>query len=297
MEELFDQGKDNVTRSDRQLFTPSSFARKHFSYLQEAGRLKSLKPHTSSREDLESFLFLHVRKGSGILTIKEEEYTLRAGDSALVDCRESYGHTSSAEDPWELEWVHFDGSKAEALYPLFLKQNDGKAVFRDTDFDGGIIDRLMALKSLAPFEGELEADCLLGILLKECMKKAGTGEETPKLSRDDYEKLREFINRRAGSINAGEDGLRELCQVLPGYSYEEIAAGFEEYYGISATDYLKNRQLNKAKELLRFTIKPLDEVAGESGIGDLEALRELFLKQEEMSPEDYRKRWAQWIKG
>ena len=37
-----------------------------------------------------------------------------------------------------------------------------------------------------------------------------------------------------------------------------------------------NRRFNKAKELLRFTIKPVDEIIDESGIKDAELFKKLF---------------------
>lgn len=48
--------KEN-TLSDRILVTPSSYARNHYLYVQEVGTLKSLQPHISRREKLESYLF------------------------------------------------------------------------------------------------------------------------------------------------------------------------------------------------------------------------------------------------
>ena len=58
-----------------------------------------------------------------------------------------------------------------------------------------------------------------------------------------------------------------------------------------------NRKFNKVKELLRFTIKSIDEIISEVGIEDEKALRDYFMETEEMTPEDYRRRWAQWIKS
>ena len=39
------------------------------------------------------------------------------------------------------------------------------------------------------------------------------------------------------------------------------------------------------------------DVAAEAGFQKETVFRELFQKYEEMSPEEYRRKWAQWIKG
>ena len=49
-------------QSDRILYTPSTFARSSLLHLQEVGTLKALKPHTSSRDNLKSFLLFVVLK-------------------------------------------------------------------------------------------------------------------------------------------------------------------------------------------------------------------------------------------
>ena len=50
--------KQNIVESDRVIYTPSVFARSPLFYVQEVGTLRSLKPHLSLRQGLESFLFL-----------------------------------------------------------------------------------------------------------------------------------------------------------------------------------------------------------------------------------------------
>ena len=71
---------------------------------------------------------------------------------------------------------------------------------------------------------------------------------------------------------------------------------FEKDYGIGLRGYIMNRRLNAAKELLRFTIKSISEVIVESGVMNEDLFYQLFEENERMSPEEYRKKWAQWIK-
>lgn len=97
-----------------------------------------------------------------------------------------------------------------------------------------------------------------------------------------------------------EDTLKEVLDYWRGVvaSKEEMDHDdvFFKKYGISREDYILNRKFNKAKELLRFTIKSIDEIVVESGIGEGD-LRRMLMETEKMTPEDYRKKWAQWIKS
>lgn len=71
---------------------------------------------------------------------------------------------------------------------------------------------------------------------------------------------------------------------------------YEQYYGIHIDEYVDNRRLNAAKELLRFSIKPVAEVAAVSGIGNEAVMQRMFQEKEGMSAEEYRQKWAQWIR-
>lgn len=86
----------DVVSSDRILYTPSRFARASLLHLQEIGTLKALKPHTSHRDNLSSFLFFIVLSGEGSLSYDEKHYNLITGDMVFIDCSKPYSHTMPA---------------------------------------------------------------------------------------------------------------------------------------------------------------------------------------------------------
>ena len=65
------------------LATPSSYAKKHYLYVQEIGTLTSMEPHVSSRENISSYLFLTVLKGEGYLTYRGRKHYIQAGGLCL----------------------------------------------------------------------------------------------------------------------------------------------------------------------------------------------------------------------
>ena len=81
-----------------------------------------------------------------------------------------------------------------------------------------------------------------------------------------------------------------------GMSIAELNELFVMQYGIAMEEYLNNRRFNAAKELLRFSIKPVDVIATESGIGDVIILQKMFGDKENMTAEEYRSKWAAWIR-
>lgn len=280
---------NDITLSNRKLHTPSDFARKNLLYIQEVGNLKSLKPHVSKREKLESYLFFVVIKGSGKVTIGEKEYHVTEGDGIFIDCMKPYQHISDEENPWELAWVHFNGVNAEGYYNMFIQKNNGMPSYslgkskKYTKIIENVMDNQDDKDTMSELKTALLLTELLTMIIGDVSSNPGRKEE--KL----LSKLREVINERFQEENLFE----KLCIE---FNLDEMKIN-EEYknkYGIDLCDYILNRRFTYAKELLRFTIKPVKEVVQESGICNSDLFRHLFIENEGMTAEEYRKKWSQW---
>lgn len=277
---------EGVTRSNRVLHTPSTFARTNLLYVQEVGELKSLCPHVCRRENLKSYLILIVLNGQGSVKTNGHLYELREGDCAFLDCMNLYEHLSSKEDPWELMWVHFYGNNAEVYYRLFQEKNDNRPVFRPSNKEKveESIKEILFLKDEKDLMSELKAALQLTTLLTICVSDV-TGEVR-------LEEVREFINK-----NYCEKRLVEMMCNRYNKDETELNEVFYKNYGIELRDYILVRRFTVAKELLRFTIKDISIIIEESGIGNEDLFRQLFKENEGMSAEEYRMKWAQWIKN
>ena len=99
-------------QSSRILYPPSPFARSSLLHLQEVGSLSAIRPHTSKREKLQSYLCFMVEDGEGELVYEGKKYELRSGDVVFIDCRKAYSHSTGMNPNaglWSLRWCHFYG--------------------------------------------------------------------------------------------------------------------------------------------------------------------------------------------
>ncbi len=283
-----------ITDSVRMLHTPGEFARKNLLYVQEVGRLKSLRAHKSQRENLNSYLFFGVESGEGTVFIGSDSYKVREGDCVLINCSNYYAHESSVDKPWELIWVHFNGHGAEEYFRLFMEQNEHKSVFRPGSMKDmkAYIGELMECQKEKDLEAELQSGEILLRLLNSCilsvMRQKGNQQDRYK---EICREIRESVNERYRQANL-------VAALAEKYEMEEdeLDDCFHKTYGITLRDYILNRRFTAAKELLRFTIKPVKEIIDESGIGNDDLFRRLFQDGEGMTAEEYRMKWAQWVK-
>lgn len=280
MEGIF--ASEGITKSDRNLYTPSSFAKQNLLYVQEVGKLESLTPHVCKRSNIDSYLIMEVLDGKGKIIYENNDIELYKGECIWIDCRLPFEHVSSQDEPWQLAWVHFNGKGAEAFYRFFREKN-GSIHFTSTDSlrVQDLIDEIH--KNIKEYMSEIKIHGILTQLIVNCALL--------KSEKNAMEEVREYIN-----FNYRE---RDLIRVLAekfAFKKAEMGELFEKNYGIGIQDYVMNRRFNVAKELLRFTIKPIDEVVVESGIENVSLFYKLFEENEGLSPEEYRRKWAQWIK-
>ena len=119
-------------QSSRILYTPSPFARSSLLHLQEVGSLTAIKPHTSKREKLQSYLCFIVEDGEGELVYEGKKYELRRGDVVFIDCRKAYSHSTGMNlnaGLWSLQWCHFYGPNMGAIYRKD-QERGGRPVFQ-----------------------------------------------------------------------------------------------------------------------------------------------------------------------
>ena len=234
-----------------------------------------------------------VMSGNGRVSFDGKDYSVKAGDCAFIDCRRSYEHCSGEDSQWELMWVHMDGALLRDYYGIFLEKNGGSPVFKAADIKkySGIIDEVMSNQDEKDITSEYVSHNLLTNLVTTMLVEI-INEDNKKLNPDILNSIRESVNARFKE----EDLLESVCGE---YGMDEIAINrqFKDKYGIDLCDYILNRRFNCAKELLRFSVKPVKEIVVESGIMNTDLFRHLFIENEGMTAEEYRKKWAQWNRG
>lgn len=66
---------------------------------------------------------------------------------------------------------------------------------------------------------------------------------------------------------------------------------FNESYGTTINNYVNVLRITKAKQMLRFSDKRIDEIGQAVGMDDSNYFSRAFKKVEGISPSEYRKMW------
>lgn len=279
-------GRKEVTDSTRILCTPSFFARSTLLYIQEIGKLKSLKGHVSQRERLDSYLFLLVLSGQGTLTYGNHIYQLNAGNLAFIDCNRSYAHQCSDERPWELMWVHFNGSQMGRYYTYYTQKYTVPVFFSSNpSFYIDLIEQIMSIADDNSDISELNIAHLLNALVTRILTKSDNPELLPSAAEKIYA-VKTFIDGHFHQ-SLSLDLLAKQFYI----SKYHMAREFKKTYGATIVSYILKKRITHAKGLLRFTNLQIEKIAAACGIEDSSYFNRVFHKTEGVSAREYRKMW------
>lgn len=281
-----------VTNTRRVINTPAPFTRANFFYIQEAGYLKSLKPHLSHRSGLKSYLFLVVLSGSGEVAYRDTaQHALttvmaQAGDCFFLDCMGEYTHISSESEPWELLWLHFYGPSADAYYSYFREQ-------KSWHFHTGHLSELtLSIQSVIRYHEEpdddtdlLTAQQIVNILTVICTE-TNRREDTDSALSNKLKLILHYLDEHY-TEDISLDFLAEQFYISKYYLSRE----FKKEYGTTIIQYILAKKITNAKELLRYSDFSIEEIARCCGIDDASYFNKVFKKAEGCTASEYRKQW------
>ena len=290
-------------RSSRILYTPSPFARSSLLHLQEVGSLTAIRPHTSKREKLQSYLCFMVEDGEGELVYEGKKYELKSGDVVFIDCRKAYIHSTGLNpntELWSLRWCHFYGPSMPAIYAKYCERG-GLPVIRGDDVARGddascgadvsqystILTDIYTLASSSDYIRDMRINGKLNDLLTLLMESSWHREaHTNAPKKMEISQVKSFLDEHYKE--------KLSLESVAGHFFIDkhyLARLFKEQYGVTLVTYLQQVRITHAKRMLRFTDKSIEEIGLECGIGELNYFSRVFKKLEGVSPSEFRRVW------
>ncbi len=273
--------------SDRILATPSSYARSHYLYVQEAGTLQSLEPHISRRQNLNSFLFLVVLEGRGLLFYDGVQHEISAGDCAWIDCNRSYFHESSADHPWSLKWVHFYGLEAVRFHDAYLARGNA-CLFHPRNilpFTQAIDQLYFCHQNKSPL-AELLSNKYITDIITLCFTENESLRQGESSIPEKLKQIHDFLMENYASKISLEELSRRFF-----ISKYHLSREYKKAFGTTIGSDLTYQRISHAKSMLRFGDSSIDTIAISCGFQDAAYFIRVFKKAERMTPLEYRKKW------
>lgn len=236
--------------------------------------------HQMRRRHHANYLLIYCVKGRGKLSISSGHRDVTAGDLIILPAGMPHAYSASADDPWSVYWVHFDGRLAQT-YSDFLAIEQpivsiGKLPSLIAEFES-----LLALRHssyvLTPFVhgSNLLKSLLTGLAVNIARTRQGGGM--------DLTVLAGLMQRRL----SGELDLEDLAKVAHLSKFHFIRR-FRQLTGNTPIQYFIHLKMQHACRLLDSSEDPIKRIAAAVGYEDPYYFSRIFKRVIGVSPQHYR---------
>ncbi|WP_331769283.1 AraC family transcriptional regulator (plasmid) [Embleya sp. NBC_00888] len=231
-----------------------------------------------------------VTRGSGFLTLQGHpgRHEVRPGTFFWLplEVRHSYGPSTG---DWDEYWVLFEGPAAEA-YASLGYLGTVRPVVEPADGAEALALCVRVLELLARPQS-LGAHVAATSSLYALINAVGTGErasaEPGRARRDLGRRALELLDRAEGSVRISAIA-KELA-----VSRDSLAVAVRQVTGSTPTVYLARRRIDRAKELLTDTDRPVALVARDVGYPDPAYFTRVFTRHVGVAPSVFRRQQTQ----
>jgi AraC-like DNA-binding protein len=230
----------------------------------------------------------YVMNGSG-----GERVELTAGEGFLFGRNAFQQYGSSAREPWDIRWIHFD---THFPLPMLSEADDcGSLLFTFSGHERfkQLTEEMYALCNPFGTRHEPRLSALLYEILVELV------QHSERLAGSQTLEKQNVIRRTADQIRqrSAEGWNLERMAELAGYSSYHFLRLFQQVMGKSPNRYVTECRIDTAKLLLATTAWSVTEVAARCGFAQASYFIKVFRAAEGLSPNKYRLLYGQGFSG
>lgn len=254
----------------------------------DIGFFPHAKYHYRERPDgCDAFILIFCIQGEGWARTGEGEAKLiRKYDALVLPPHLTHAYGASADDPWSIYWVHFQGELAPHYFRLLpLSDYRIQVSANDALHLTDLFERSFA--KLADKSYSLSHRIYANVLLQEllgviAMQSPDAGERT----------LSDYVERSIAWMRERLTHKLTIGQLADSVnlSRSHYMAVFKRVTGSSPMHYFQQLKIRQACTYLDLTDWPVKEIAGKLGYRDALYFSRVFKKEMGSSPSQYRER-------
>lgn len=229
------------------------------------------------------YLIHFILDGRGSYTAGGETYALKAGDAFLIRPGVSTFYQADLDEPWAYTWAAFDGAEAEELLGQCGFDQDNPVYVQEANAQLRDLCGQLAGRFASADYSQLELRGLLYLIFSRMLKA-----EPPVRSELQWE----YVKKACDYI---EHNFRYDIRVADiaryvGIDRTYLYKVFIAVKGLSPLQYLLEKRLNEARNLLLLTPLKVTEIAYSCGFHDAPSFCRHFKLSEGSTPLQYRKK-------
>lgn len=246
-------------------------------------------------EGFSTHQLLFARGGQGHVRIPgREPFSFGPMQYMLLPADLPHEYFPVSDEPWEVGYISFSGTKIEALLEHFGFESCELHNMYDADCIWSVLDKLWKIADDNEEGSEWEGARILYNLLLELNRERLNHEQInhkPVSSFTDEDTSRDVVLKAANYLNEHYNENISLSNVASslGYTHQYLNKLFHKTYGMSMLQYVQKLRLDKAIILLSSNdVITIKDIAGYVGMETNYFIR-TFRKATGVTPDQYRK--------
>ena len=225
----------------------------------------------------------YVISGTGTVESPRGIFHPSAGDAYLLRANEPHKYYADARSPWVKIWVNLQGKLITPILDAYGLTHS--LYLPDLDIYD-FIQRIHAIASPDDVDINKAMDGSCKVFLELCQfirNNLNAGELEKPVPRN-ISQLKEYLD-----VHLEERLTLEKCSEITYLSISQTIRRFRSAYGMTPCEYLNQRRINTAKQLLQNSTLSVEEIASQTGFPDHNYFSKYFKKKVGLSPSKFRK--------
>ncbi|OXS78738.1 AraC family transcriptional regulator [Domibacillus enclensis] len=257
--------------------TPSEFAKTSLFYLIYSGTFYCTSDYCIDRNNWNSYLFMHVKKGSITIHYDDREFVATENHFVFLNCYKP--HLYQADEQTEFDWFHFSGNASDSYFDTLFQKNGCVYAIEDHYVLTDCLKRILRMTETEAVD-EDAASIMIHQILYELKQYKNHGEEVHLKAIRNVTKYIEHHYKEPIML----DDMAKVARLSP-YYFSRI---FKKQMNCSPYQYLVNYRINNAKKLLHHTNLSVQEITYASGFNSVSHFVSIFKKHTNLTPKKFR---------
>lgn len=225
----------------------------------------------------------YVISGTGTVESPRGTFHPKAGDTYLLCANEPHKYYADPKYPWVKIWVNLQG---KLITPILNAYGLTHSMYLPKLDTYEFIQRIHAIASPDDIDVDEAMDECCKVFLELCQyirNNLNAGELEKPVPRN-ISLLKEYLD-----VHLEERLTLEKCSEITYLSVSQTIRRFRSAYGMTPYEYLNQRRINTAKQLLQNSTLSIEEIAAQTGFPDHNYFSKYFKKKVGVSPSKFRK--------
>lgn len=264
-------------------------------YVTHIGYYPEANYHYRERENgAPENIFIYCDKGEGWIKFNNEKHRLKENQFFILPANEKHVYGAESKNPWSIYWLHFKGDNVWMFDSVF-----GKVINVDQTDKSRQADRIELFDEIfqnlemgySPDNLEYITFCFMHFMAS--LKYITQYHEIKKVKENDIiQKSIIFMKENLENKILVND----IAEAV-GYSPSHLNALFVQRTSIPPIEYFNQLRIQRACTYLQFSELKLKEIAFRLKFYDQFHFSKAFLKEMEITPSQYRKRYQDKFKA